>query len=140
MFDVLEKYKNWDHFFFCSDNSMADVCNAPTDNAGVYLVYALKKGRIELVYIGRSGKLNRDGTLFIRKGGIKDRLVNGKRDGMLRTRFWRAEMINEEIEVLDIYWYVTESKGKFDCPDQVEDILLRNYKSIYGQRPKWNRT
>lgn len=139
MFDVLGKYKNTGHFFFRPDDLMSNVCNGPTDNAGVYLVYALKKGRIELVYIGRSGKLNPDGSLFIRKGGIKDRLVNGKRDGVLRTKFWRAEMINDEIEVLDIYWYVTELKGKIDCPDKVEEILLRTYKDIYGQRPKWNR-
>jgi hypothetical protein len=107
MFDILEKYENTGHFFFTTKDSLTKVCNAPIDKAGVYLVYSLRKGKIELVYIGRSGHVNDDGSLFIRKGGIKDRLVNGKRDGLLRRKFWLNEMAKDSIEALDIYWYVT---------------------------------
>jgi len=56
MFDELLKYKQTDHFFFKSTDNLREICNAPTDKSGVYMVYALKNGRIELIYIGRSGK------------------------------------------------------------------------------------
>jgi hypothetical protein len=140
MFDVLETYRNSDHFFFTTKDNLSNVCNAPVDKAGVYLVYALRKGKIELVYIGRSGQLKADGTLFIRQGGIKDRLVNGKRDGVLRRTFWISEMIKEGIEALDIYWYVTHDNNNIDCPKKLEDFLLNAFKDLYGQCPKWNRT
>ena len=78
MFDELNKYKHNDHFFFKPTDNLNSVCNAPTDKSGVYIIYALKNGKIELIYIGRSGELKSDGTLFIRKaglGGLKDRLA-----------------------------------------------------------------
>ena len=55
MFDELNKYEDNDHFFFEANNELATVCNAPTDKVGVYLVYALERGKINLVYIGMSG-------------------------------------------------------------------------------------
>jgi hypothetical protein len=139
MFDILKKYKDTNHFFFTPTDSLAKVCNAPVDKAGVYLVYALKKGKIELVYIGRSGQINKDGSLFIRKGGLKDRIVNGKRDGILRKNFWREEMLKQGIEALDIYWHVTCDQKIADCPRSIEGNMLDVYKSIYGQKPRWNR-
>lgn len=43
---------------------------------GIYLVYELKNGRIELVYIGSSGKVQNNGQIKRRNGGISDRIVN----------------------------------------------------------------
>jgi len=83
----LEKYFNTDSFIYRPMDRLAQVCNAPHDKAGIYLVYALKSNERKLVYIGRSGKKEQNGSLFIRKGGIKDRLINGKRDGELRRNF-----------------------------------------------------
>ena len=47
MFDELKKYKNNSHFFFKRSNELKDACNAPSDKRGVYIVYALSKGKIE---------------------------------------------------------------------------------------------
>ena len=55
MFDGLNKYKS-DHFFLNLNDNLMLVCNAPTDKSGVYIVYALAKGKIDLIYVGRSGK------------------------------------------------------------------------------------
>lgn len=65
MFDELTKYKNSDHFFFQATDALSQVCNAPTNQHGIYIVYALKRERIELVYIGRSGSMKPEGTLLI---------------------------------------------------------------------------
>lgn len=141
MFDELSKYKHSDHFFFKPTDNLNQVCNAPTDKSGVYIIYALKGGRIELVYIGRSGEVKSDGTLFIRKagiGGLKDRLVNGKQFGEPRRNSWKTIMNYENIEALDIYWYATHNEKFTDCPKIIEDNLLKKYMEIYGQLPKWN--
>ena len=141
MFDELEKYKNNDHFFFKPSDNLGQVCNAPTDKSGVYVIYALKGGRIELIYIGRSGEIKNDGTLFIRKaglGGIKDRLVNGKQFGEARRNSWKTQMTRENIEALDIYWYVTHNDKYVDCPRQLENKLLQKHFDIYGRLPRWN--
>jgi len=141
MFDELSKYKQTDHFFFKTTDNLNQVCNAPTDKSGVYIIYALKGGRIELVYIGRSGEVKSDGTLFIRKsgiGGLKDRLVNGKQFGEPRRNSWKTVMNYENIEALDIYWYVTHNEKFIDCPKILESKLLSTHLDIYGKLPKWN--
>lgn len=142
MFDELNKYKQNDHFFFKSQDSLRTICNAPSDKSGVYLVFALKGGKIELTYIGRSGKSEKDGSIFIRKaglGGIKDRIVNGHQFGKTpRRKSWPKQMERENIEALDIYWYVTHNDKYNDCPRILENKLLQKHLSIYGKLPKWN--
>ena len=142
MFDDLNKYKQQDHFFLKSTDNLRQVCNAPTDKSGVYIVYALKGGKIDLVYIGRSGKIESDGTMFIRKaglGGIKDRIVNGHQFGKTPRRIsWPLQMQKENIEALDIYWYATHDNKALDCPRILENKLLRTHMDILGRLPRWN--
>lgn len=141
MFDELNKYKQNDHFFFMPTHNLGQVCNAPTDRSGVYIIYELKDGRIELVYIGRSGEIKPDGSIFIRKaglGGLKDRLVNGKQFGEARRNSWKTKMILEKIEALDIYWYATHNDKFMDCPRILENKLLQIHFDIYGRLPRWN--
>ncbi len=141
MFDELTKYKHNNHFFFKSTDNLKDRCNAPTDKSGVYIIYSLKGGHIELIYIGRSGEIKKDGSLFSRKaglGGIKDRLVNGKQFGEPIRNSWRTQMLKEKIEALDIYWYVTHNDNFVDCPRILESKLLQKHFDTYGRLPKWN--
>lgn len=141
MFDELSKYKLNDHFFLLPKGNPEEMCNAPTDKSGVYIVYALKGGRIELVYIGSSGEVKPDGKLFIQDaglGGIKDSLVNGKQFGGPRKNSWPDKMIREKIEALDIYWYVTHNNSFVDCPRILENRLLQRHVDIYGRLPRWN--
>ncbi|MEX1002126.1 MAG: hypothetical protein WDZ35_08420 [Crocinitomicaceae bacterium] len=141
MLDELTKYKNTDHFFFTPSDNLGQVCNAPTDKCGIYVIYALKNGQVELIYIGRSGEVRSDGTLFIRKaglGGLKDRLVNGKQFGEPRRNSWKRQMQFEGIEALDVYWYVTHSDDFVDCPKNIENKLLTRHMDIYGRLPRWN--
>jgi len=141
MFDELNKYKQNDHFFFKPSDNLEKVCNAPTDKSGVYIIYALKDGRVELIYIGRSGEIKSDDLLFIRKaglGGLKDRLVNGKQFGEARRNSWKKKMVDEKIEALDIYWYATHNEKFIDCPRILENKLLQKHLDIYGMLPKWN--
>lgn len=141
MFDELKKYTQTNHFFFKPSDTLGQVCNAPTDKSGIYTIYALKGGKVELIYIGRSGEAKQDGSLFIRKaglGGLKDRLVNGKQFGQPRRNSWKAQMLNEKIEALDVYWYATHCDIFVDCPRIVENKLLQKFCDIHSRLPKWN--
>ena len=140
MFDELSKYKDNNHFFLRAEENLRQVCNAPTDKSGIYLIYALKDGFVELIYIGISGKVNKDGSLFIRKGGIKDRMINGHQFGKIPRKIsWKRQIEIENIEALDIYWYVTHNDKFTDCPRILENKLLKKHFEIFGRLPKWNK-
>jgi len=143
MFDELEKYKNKNHFFLNPEDNLRQVCNAPTDKSGVYIIYALKNGKVELIYIGCSGKIDADGNMFVRKaglGGLKDRLVNGHQFGKIpRRKSWITQMQIEKIEALDVYWYATHEEKFIDCPTKIESQLLQTHQAIFGQLPRWNK-
>lgn len=139
MFEQLEKYKSNGHFFFEEKDKLNNVCNAPKNGIGVYVVYALKNGRIELIYIGSSGKIKQDGTAKIRKGGIFDRLVNGKQFDEPRKKSWKQKLISEKIDALDIYWYETFDKNHNDIPVSVEGNIIQTFFDINDNLPKWNK-
>ena len=61
--------------------NLKNVCNAPKNKSGVYIVYELKNGKIELVYIGSSGKVQNNGEIKHRNDGLYDSIVNGHQFG-----------------------------------------------------------
>jgi len=140
MFDDLDKYTQKNHFFFTATDLLENVCNAPVNKNGVYIIYELKNGRVDLIYIGSSGKILSNGVIKTRIGGIRDRIINGHQFGKVqRKKSWPVKMLSENIDALDIYWWITYDESFKDCPMKVEDILLNKYLSIYGRLPKWNR-
>lgn len=137
-----EHYVKNGYFVFEGHDDLADVCDAPTDKAGIYLVFALKDNTRNLIYIGRSGRLKKDGTMFIRKsglGGLKDRIVNGKQFGERRSVSWPRRMQKDRINKLIIHWYVTHNEETFYCPKKLEKKLLVKHRNLKGERPKWNK-
>lgn len=143
MFNELNKYEQSDHFFLHPKGNLREVCNAPNDKSGIYIVYALKNEKTELIYIGCSGKMGSDNSMFIRKaglGGIKDRIVNGHQFGKISRRIsWLNQIQQEGIEALDIYWYATHNELYSDCPRNLEHSLLKKHLELFGRLPKWNK-
>jgi hypothetical protein len=45
----------------------------------------------------------------------------------------------ENIDTLDVYWYVTHNDKYIDCPKTLETKLLKTYLAIYGRLPRWNK-
>ncbi len=68
--------------------------------AGVYYILMLRKGKIELVYIGASGTINQ-------KGEFKTQLLRGrlnnKQNGTKRQQFFEEIMLQNDLDALDIY-------------------------------------
>jgi len=139
LFDEDSRYKINNHFFFSNEDDLAKVCNAPKDGSGVYIIYALARGKIELVYIGSSGKMQHDGRMKSRKGGLYDRIVNGKQFGEARKIAWAKKLEKENIDALDIYWYETYNRHDQDIPAYAEGKLLQEYFDMYGRLPTWNK-
>ncbi len=144
MFDELAKYKIKGNFFFQATDSLDEVCTAPAEKYGVFLVYALHSGKVELVYVGKTGlfldeKSAKDERLSKIQDGLRENLVEGLHfDETKRKYCWPVQMLIENIEVLHIHWYVTWDKKCKDQPKAVKMKILKIYKNIFGVFPRWN--
>lgn len=137
--DELSKYKQTGHFFFNQTDNLSSVCNAPNDCSGIYLIYALEKGKVNLIYFGISGRKDADGNIKHRKNGLRGRFLTGKQFGDRRQITWPIQMKSENIEALDVYWYVTYGELNNDYPRDIEIQLLQDFRSIHGYLPRWNK-
>lgn len=137
MFTELEKYKTNGHFFFEKNdnlrNKSKDVPNLP----GVYYILKLAKGKVELVYIGKSGSMLQNGQF---KDQLLNKRLNNKQDGIRREHYFLQKFESENIDALDIYWFVTIDNHHNDLPGYVEGIMMQRYYDIYGTLPKWNKS
>ena len=61
MFDEIKKYKNNGHFFLKKGDNLKQVSKGVPDLHGIYYIVRLSNGRIELVYIGKSGLIRQNG-------------------------------------------------------------------------------
>lgn len=142
MFDQLDKYRKNGHFFFEPTDSLSEVCDAPDDRDGVYLIYELKEGRVTLVYIGASGEKIRDYTIRDGLVGLQTAIFNGAdSEKTPRSEAWPVKMLSENIEAPDIYWWVTYNGNNYsgDHPEDVKRSIFRTHKKIYGELPRWNK-
>lgn len=126
MFQKPKNYTDNDHFFFEAEKDLEKVCNAPKDKDGVFKVLELRKGRINLVYIGYS-----------KSGGLFNEIVNGLHyDKNPRKTGWTSQMLKDKTDALDIYWYVTDDKES-QKKEQVD--MLKDFIEQTGKLPKWNK-
>ena len=137
MFNSLKKYSS-DNFIFDKNQPLKEVCNAPKNKSGIYLIYAIKQNNSTLVYIGSSGKIQNNGKIKHRNGGLYDRLVNGKQFGKRRNLSFVEKLIDENIDALNIYWYDTLSQK--DIPATIEGLVIQKYFDANGCLPRWIKT
>ena len=130
MFDELRKYQKNDHFFLKKGDLLSAVSKDVPEMPGVYYVIKLAQGGIELVYIGKSGMINDDDPFksqLLRSSIIKQQL------------FFAQKFVDENIEGLDIYWFVTFAGKNKDLPSFVEGQIMQRFYDQFGRMPKWNR-
>jgi len=138
MLESLKKYKKQGHFTFNQSNDLEEVCNAPNDGAGVYLMFSVDGDKKELVYVGSSGSIQNNGEIKVRQGGLFDRLVHGKQFKMTRKKSLPVEMKREKMETLEIHWFETFTEKEKGIPTCVEAELIQTYFNNNGCLPKWN--
>jgi hypothetical protein len=139
MFKELTKYKNQNNFTFNIENELSEVCNAPQEGNGIYLVYDVSGDEKELVFVGSTGTIQNNGEIKLRVGGIYDRLVNGQQFGKLsRRKAWPIQMKKENIENLEIHWYETFNETTKHIPTYVEGLILQLFLDKNNVLPRWN--
>ena len=102
-----------------------DIPNSP----GVYIIYNSKN---EIVYIGKAGTVNQDGTF--KKQGLRKRLTN-QHHGIRREDYFISKIADEEIDYIDIKWYELTSGV---IPGYIEGMLIQEYFNKHGELPSWN--
>ena len=135
MFLETEDYAQHGHFFFQKGNSLKEQSKDVPNLPGVYYIMRLAKGKIDLVYIGKSGTINQDGTF---KDQLLNSRINLKQDGLNQQAYFEQKMNKENIDGLDIYWFVTMDKHHHDLPGFVEGELMQQYFDVHGKLPPWN--
>ncbi len=136
MFDETRKYKNNGHFFFMKGGSLAEASKDVPEVPGVYYIVRLSRGRIDLVYIGKAGTVTQTGKF---KDQMLKGRINNKQDGMKRQIYFDMKMELENIDGLDIYWFVTIDKTHHDLPGFVEGMLIQRFFEVHGRLPEWNK-
>lgn len=136
MFTELTKYKEQGHFFFEKGDNLKAKSKEVPNKPGVYYILKLAKGKIELVYIGKSGSMLQNGSF---KEQLLHKRLNNKQDKVGREQYFHQKIETENIDVLDIYWFVTMDNQFKDLPGYVEGLLLQKYFDVYGCLPPWNK-
>ncbi|SDW50748.1 hypothetical protein [Flavobacterium degerlachei] len=137
MYKELEKFKVSDSFTFTADDSLEQVCNA-SEGSGVFLVYAVGDEK-ELIMVGSTGTVQNDGSLKIKNGGLKEKIVEGHQFAKTGRKYsWPAQMTKEDISTLEVVWYETFNDDTKGIPTSVEGQVLQNFMDENGRLPKWN--
>ncbi len=138
MFEELNRYQNG-KFNFSNFDKLSLVCDAPKNCGGIYLIYKECETIDNLIYIGRSGKINKDRTIRIRENGMYGRFVKGKQFGGWREQTWPIQMEKDNIRSLVIHWYVTLNEIIKDNPVSIEEECISKYKEKFTKLPLWNK-
>ena len=137
MYKELKKFKVSDSFTFTADDSLEQVCNA-SEGSGVFLVYAVGDEK-ELIMVGSTGTVQNDGSLKIKNGGLKDKIVEGHQFAKTGRKYsWPTQMAKEDISTLEVVWYETFNDTSKGIPTFVEGQVLQNFLDENGRLPKWN--
>ena len=139
MYKELKKFKEINSFTFTQEDSLEDVCNAPENASGIFLVYAIDGEEKELIMVGSTGTVQNNGTLKSKNGGLYDKIVNGHQFAKTGRKYsWPAQMKLENIERLDVSWYTTFNDKVKVIPTYIEGQILQNFLDENNRLPRWN--
>lgn len=139
MYKELSKFKNSGSFQFSSSDDLEVVCNAPMNDSGVFLVYAMQEENRELIMVGSTGTVQNDGTLKAKNGGLYDKIVNGQQFAKTARKYsWKTQLQLEKIEAVEVFWYETYNEKNKVIPTFVEGQILQLFLKENGKLPRWN--
>jgi len=139
MYKELENFEVKGNFAYTQNDSLEEVCNASESGSGVFIVYAINGADKELIMVGSTGTVQNDGTLKSKNGGLHDKIVNGHQFAKTGRKYsWPAQMKLENIEALEIFWYVTFNNDVKLIPTFIEGKILQNFLDENRKLPRWN--
>ena len=139
MYKEVKKFKIGGSFTFTPDQNLEEVCTAPDNGNGVFMVYAVDGEEKELIMVGSTGTIQNDGTLKSKSGGLYDKIVNGQQFAKTGRKYtWPTQMKKENIVQLEVFWYETFNAKTSIIPTFLEAQLLQNFLTENGRLPRWN--
>jgi hypothetical protein len=96
----------------------------------------MTKNDIEVLYIGKSGSINMDGTF--KSQGLRGRINNKQNIKEKRQVFLERKFEEDDFLALDIFWFVTFDNDTKELPGYVEGLLIQKFFEMHGRLPKWN--
>ena len=139
MYKELKKLKVKNQFTYTTDDSLEEVCNAPENGSGIFLVYAVEGEEKELIMVSSTGTIQNDGTLKSKNGGLFEKIVNGHQFAKTGRKYtWPTQMKLEDISRLEIYWYESYNDKNKVIPTFLEGQILQNFLDENGRLPRWN--
>ncbi|MDD2965323.1 MAG: hypothetical protein PHQ65_12685 [Bacteroidales bacterium] len=138
MFSAIHPYSHTDHFFYRLGDSLETHVEKLPDLPGVFIIFTLAHGRINMVYVGATHVENR--KKGIKAIGLKSHLNT---IGIRRSYEdeWNARIATYDMDALDVYWYVTmDNKGKNDLPGFVKANVLHEFFDVHGCLPAWQES
>ncbi len=110
--------------------------NVPNDY-GIYLIHEGFDCNEELIYIGRSGTIQSDGTMGSQ--GIRKRL-GMKQDRMYRNDFFKKETEKRQ-KGISVAWFVTFNfAGQKTLPALAEAEAMQEFYELEGRLPELNKS
>jgi hypothetical protein len=103
--------------------------------AGVYVLRALKGQDATVVYVGRAGTLQNDGTFMEQKMWGR---LQAKQEKVSRQAFFRRKLAVQGYRKLRIDWFQTWGEGTHRVPALGEAELIQAYLDDHGRLPPWN--
>lgn len=101
----------------------------------VYLIYAVRRRRSELLYIGKSGTVRTNGTLKGQGLATRLRMKQGKK---WRAEFYTEEMRRLRLSALEFRWWGTFDRTMRILPAWSEAELFQTYFDDHQRLPPWN--
>jgi hypothetical protein len=139
MYKELKKFKATNSFSYTIEDQLEDVCNAPEDASGIFVVYDATNEEKELIMVGSTGTIQNDGSLKTRSGGLYDKIVNGHQFAKTGRKYsWPAQMKKENISRLEVVWYETFNAKNKVIPTFAEAQVLQNFMDENARLPRWN--
>ena len=136
MFAETIKYKNKGHFTFKKGGKLSHVSKEVPKLPGIYYIVKIVKDVKELVYIGKAGTMRMEGTFSAQS--LKGR-INNKHGDVKRQIYFENKYEAEQIDSLEVYWFVTFDENHNDLPGFVEGLLIQRYYEKFDSLPLWNK-
>lgn len=132
--DILENCNHGVCTFSATDKLSLQISSIP-DGYGVYKICA-NTPEGEILYIGRSGTLEKDGTY--KEQNLRER-INNKQCGKKRQIFFKEILDSDpSLEQLVIEWFIIDEKKVL--PAYVEACLMQEYFEKKGKLPCINNS
>ena len=109
--------------------TLKEITSKIPNTPGVYIIYNSKG---EIVYIGKAGTINQDGTF--KKQGLRRRL-NNQHHGMRREDYFISKIEENNLDHIIIKWYEVNPRV---IPGSAEGMLIQEYFNKHGELPPWN--